>query len=225
MDVVSSLRSLVEYNLWVNGRILAASDALAEEPFHLDGPEGVSVGRTLRHVVRTQLWWLENWTNVAPPEYEASRAGLRRALRQSDERLLVLVEGLGADGAERVIEFEFPESKLRLPFWQILMQVVHHGIQHRAEVAVALTRLGHSPGEVNWTTFSSLSAGRGNGIRQRRVCAPSVDRSPGLLRDVDLPVGEASLPESQRSLPPPARCRFSSDRITDNWSRRWDSNP
>ncbi len=34
------------------------------------------------------------------------------------------------------------------------MQVLAHGIHHRGEVAMALTMLGHSPGDIDYIFFT-----------------------------------------------------------------------
>ena len=37
--------------------------------------------------------------------------------------------------------------------WQVLVHVLNHGTQHRAEVAVALTAFGRSPGDVDLIVY------------------------------------------------------------------------
>jgi uncharacterized damage-inducible protein DinB len=41
-----------------------------------------------------------------------------------------------------------------VPVWQMLVHVVNHGTQHRAEVAALLTAEGRSPGELDLINYA-----------------------------------------------------------------------
>lgn len=153
MSFTTQLGSLVDYNRWANERILAASDALSDDEFAREDADGLALQRMLAHAVGTQLWWLGNWTGAAAPRFELppSRDALRQAYAGSHDRIDALVAATDDAGWERIIEFAFPGApSLRLPMWQTLSQVMLHGIQHRAEAAVLLTRAGHSPGNMDY---------------------------------------------------------------------------
>ena len=151
MTYAAQLRSLVDYNRWANERIIAASNDMSDEQFAGKDADGLSLRGVLGHAVGTQLWWLGNWTGVQPTAFERSREGLRRAYSDAHDGLDALLASTDDGGWERIVEFEFqPGSPLRLPMWQTLAQVMMHGIQHRAEAAVLLTRAGHSPGNMDY---------------------------------------------------------------------------
>lgn len=50
-----------------------------------------------------------------------------------------------------------------VPVWQMLVHVVNHGTQHRAEAAGLLTAAGHSPGELDLISYAEDQAGNPTG--------------------------------------------------------------
>jgi uncharacterized damage-inducible protein DinB len=49
-----------------------------------------------------------------------------------------------------------------VPVWQMLVHVVNHGTQHRAEAAALLTAEGRSPGELDLINYAEEQAGVGS---------------------------------------------------------------
>ena len=49
-----------------------------------------------------------------------------------------------------------------IPVWQMLVHVVNHGTQHRAEAAALLTAEGRSPGELDLINYAEEQAGSGS---------------------------------------------------------------
>ena len=47
-----------------------------------------------------------------------------------------------------------------VPVWQMLVHVVNHGTQHRAEAAALLTSQGRSPGELDLIDYAEAQAAR-----------------------------------------------------------------
>ena len=45
-----------------------------------------------------------------------------------------------------------------IPVWQMLVHVVNHGTQHRAEAAALLTAAGRSPGEIDLIFYAEEQA-------------------------------------------------------------------
>jgi uncharacterized damage-inducible protein DinB len=151
MSYVTQFQSLAAYNRWANGKIIATAEPLADDALGTEAADGRSILDTLTHTVGTQLWWLGNWTGVQPPHYEPTRTGLGQAFADSHARMDELLAATDDDGWLSLIEFSFPGApQLHLPRWQTFAQVMNHGVQHRAQLAEALTRLGHSPGDMDY---------------------------------------------------------------------------
>jgi uncharacterized damage-inducible protein DinB len=150
MSYATQMKSLAAYNRWANDKIVAIADPLTDDALASDAADGRSIIDTLAHAVGTQLFWLNNWTGVKS-KYDHARAGLVEAFADSHERIDALVAATDEAAWARVIEFSFPGTPtLRLPMWQTFGQVMYHGMQHRAQVAEGLTRLGHSPGDLDY---------------------------------------------------------------------------
>ena len=116
LSYATQARSLVEYNRWANERVLAAADGVPDEEFARKGEDGLSIEGALRHAVRTQIWWLGNWTGADVVDFERSRDGLRPAYAETHDRLDALIASTDDAAWERDVEFSFqPGSPLRLP--------------------------------------------------------------------------------------------------------------
>lgn len=151
MSYTTQLQSLAAYNRWANDKLIATADALPDDALGTEAADGRSIRDTLAHAVGTQLWWLGNWTGLQPPKYEQTRTGLKQAFADSHARIDALVIATDDADWERVVDFSFPGApQLHLPKWQTFAQVMYHGIQHRAQLAEALTRLGNSPGDMDY---------------------------------------------------------------------------
>jgi uncharacterized damage-inducible protein DinB len=145
------MQSLAAYNRWADDRILTTADPLSDDALNADCADGRPILGALLHALGTQLWWLGNWTGIQPPVYEQTRAGLRQAYTDAHDRIDTLVAA--TDGARwaAALEFSFPGAPvIKLPMWQTFAQVMLHGVQHRSQLAEALTRLGHSPGDMEY---------------------------------------------------------------------------
>ncbi len=65
------------------------------------------------------------------------------------------LDGLDDSGLERVVRYRstLDTREHATPLWQILLHLVNHGTQHRAEAGAELTRLGFSPGDVDYIVY------------------------------------------------------------------------
>ena len=62
--------------------------------------------------------------------------------------------GLTDDDLQRIVHYRTTKGvQGENPLWQLLLHVVNHGTQHRAEAAIMLTQHGCSPGDVDLIVF------------------------------------------------------------------------
>ncbi len=146
---------MIAYNHWANGRILTAASKLSPDDF-------AKISKTLVHTVGTQLYWRGNWRGeeVGEPEGEFSIGDVVGLYEKSDADLEAYVAGLTDEEWERTEawwkRWGYEETA---PVGQTLFQVIYHGIQHRAEVAVILSDHDASPGEMDYLVYLQESAG------------------------------------------------------------------
>lgn len=156
------VRLLFDYNYWANGRILDAVEKLSFEQYNANVP-GVSHGSvraTLVHALAAeQIWRRRCLEGVSPttllqeadfPTLEALHAlwKVEEAAMRAGLALLT-EEALGSPLDYRTTN----GSPKKETLWQLLTHLINHGTQHRAEVAVALTAFGHSPGDVDMIIY------------------------------------------------------------------------
>ena len=84
--------------------------------------------------------------------------GLRQSFGWADDTFAGYLGSLTDEDIERVtpfIEFEGESPhNLTRPLWEVLLSVGSHGISHRSEVAIILTRLGASPEQMDYSEYA-----------------------------------------------------------------------
>lgn len=157
MDV-SYFRMLLDYNRWATARIIARSQELSDEEYRrtLPGLAYASVHGCLVHIAGGETQWLERWQGKTPASRltEAdlpTRDDVVRQLDSIENAMDAFLATLSDDGLlsrEGPLPGPAQPPKTR-PLGYLIAHVVNHGTQFRAEAAVALTALGHSPGNLD----------------------------------------------------------------------------
>lgn len=157
-----TILTLYNYNAWATARIMTTIDGLSDEDytFIIPGVSYASLRATLVHMLAAEVLWRQRcFEGLSPTAMltEADLPGLldlqqrwpfeelklRAALeRQTDETLAQTVHYRTTGGRD-----------FAQPRWQILTHLANHNTQHRAEVAMMLTALGRSPGDVEMILF------------------------------------------------------------------------
>ena len=155
-----TIRTLYRYNTWANARVLETAERLGPEPF-VTPPDAASpsVRDTLVHTMSAQWIWLARWQGRSPaaaidardfPDLSSIRARWADVERDTQRFVGELTEARLAS----VVDYRNTKGeRWAHTLWQQMIHQVNHATQHRSEVAVMLTRLGHSPGDLDFLIF------------------------------------------------------------------------
>jgi len=157
-----AIRDLFAYNAWANRRILAAAERISEAEYTavVPGLSHGSIRATLVHALAAEVVWRQRCLEGQSPDRLLNETDLPtfddlRSRWATEEA--ALLAGLAALTDEALAEaFDYRTTRgapMRDTRWKLLAHTVNHGTQHRAEAAVALTALGHSPGDVDYIIY------------------------------------------------------------------------
>jgi uncharacterized damage-inducible protein DinB len=154
----ADVQLLWEYNTWANGKIFAAAAGLSEDQLQQEVHSGHgTLYRTLVHVYDTEYGWrmLAQHGERTPELTEQDVPTLAELVSRSGEESATWASylgGLSDDDVLGILRYMGDEPRERV-LWQVFYHVVNHGTYHRGECAAALTGLGRSPGELDFTIF------------------------------------------------------------------------
>lgn len=154
-------RTLYDYNYWARDLLLRAAAGISQEKYVQ--PNGFTYGNirgTLLHAAWAEAGWLARWTGR--PRVDDFTAEQFPALTdlvgrwgQEEAAMRRFLGDLTAESLESGVSYVSSRSGRQYtdPLWQLLVHVVNHATQHRAEAAEALTMAGHSPGDLDLLDF------------------------------------------------------------------------
>ena len=159
------IEQLMDYNYWANGLIMKYAEKLTHDQFLQEHSYSQSSVRDiLAHVMLAERLWLDRMRGkfrvldeykkfFKPDRYTTVKAlyaewfDLELQMREylskmSEKQLLEDFKYLRSD-----------ESELEDRYVDVFTQLFFHGMQHRAELALILTNLGHSPGNLDYSAY------------------------------------------------------------------------
>jgi uncharacterized damage-inducible protein DinB len=157
----SDLAALFDYNYWANARVLQAAAKVKPDRFVARYPlsQG-SLRGALVHIYGTELVWRKRChegisLSALPLENEFSTLDVLRSRWQAEEQAMrAFLASLSDEDVNRRVQYKTTKG---VPYenvlWHLLVHVVNHGTQFRAEAAVALTDYGCSPGDLDLLLF------------------------------------------------------------------------
>jgi uncharacterized damage-inducible protein DinB len=155
------LQLIYDYNYWANKRILQTAEKLRPEELAQALPMSFeSIQGTLGHILSAEwVWRMRCHERVSPAalldaDQFSTLEVLRRRWDEEEAAMRGYLAGLSdAELQERVDYKNTKGTPFSRTLWQILLHVVMHGMQHRSEVALALTHLDHSPGDIDLSVY------------------------------------------------------------------------
>lgn len=158
------LHSLYDYNYWTNKVILSTAAQLSETQLFAPTsfPNG-SLHGTLLHTLSAEWTWrMRCQERVSPSsmlrtEDFPTLENIRTYWREEEAKMRLFVTSLSAADLNQMVHYTTRDgTPYATPLWQILLQVVNHGTQHRTEAAAMLTDCGYSPGDIDLIKFVRL---------------------------------------------------------------------
>jgi uncharacterized damage-inducible protein DinB len=157
--MLDEIRDLYAYSAWANARVLATAGQITSEQFREDTDSCGSIRDTLVHTASAQWLWLERWRGGSPrelwdPAGFPDVATLRTRWDEVEAATADYLASLREPDLGRVLSYvNFQGEQWAYPLWQQLLHQVNHDTQHRSEAALLLTRLGYSPGWLDFLVY------------------------------------------------------------------------
>lgn len=164
--LINIMQTLFDYNTWANQQVFHEALHLSSQQITPNEQEQFDAFyNTLFHLVAAQHLWLTR-CQEKPPLSEVQRnprsdvLALHHYWRQVDQETHAFVRTMDSLDLQRIIHYVNPQGEANAyPLWQLLYHQINHAAQHRSEVAVSLTRFGHSPGWLDFLYYLDLRDG------------------------------------------------------------------
>ena len=154
------IRLLYDYNHWATARILAAAAPLDQEQYATSGTVSHgSLRDTLAHTLAAAMTWRRRCQGISPTSLPTGAdfptlARLQQSWQEEETTMRGYLATLADDDLDATIHYRTTKgAPQQNTLWHILSHVVNHGTQHRAEAAMMLSSLGHSPGDLDLILF------------------------------------------------------------------------
>jgi uncharacterized damage-inducible protein DinB len=154
MTSQAMLQALFGFNQAMNERLWTIiTEHLTDAQFvQTDDYSRGSIRNQIVHMANAQHYWLRGLLNASDlPELDAedyaTRAAARTVCRQADQDCLDRVRGLSDAELERMPDI------WSQPVWVGLLQLAHHGSDHRAQILRALHDVGAPTFEQNFAIY------------------------------------------------------------------------
>ena len=148
----SMIQSLFDYNYWARDRVLAAAELITPEQFtQSKGHSFDTLQGTFAHLMNAERLWLDRWQDrPAQPALKPADFPMLDAVimywKALEMRMRDFIQQVDEAALANIIRYTNLQGvTLQYPLWQMMYQLVLHGVHHRSEAATMLTEFGHAP--------------------------------------------------------------------------------
>jgi uncharacterized damage-inducible protein DinB len=159
----SDIQLLYDYNCWANERILSAASRVSDEQFASARLGYCGLRDTLVHIFSAERRWRLRWQGVSnTPMLMAEEVPTLIVLRdlwaEEQPQMRAYLSALRDADLLDIISYQAAKGRvISSTRWHTMAHMINHGTQHRAELAMLLTELGYSPGNIDLNVFVSKS--------------------------------------------------------------------
>jgi uncharacterized damage-inducible protein DinB len=146
------IQAMFNYHYWARDRVLAAAELITPEQFtQSKGHSFDTLQGTFAHLMYSERLWLGRWLGqpdqpaLNPADFPMLDAVIMywKPLEMRMRDFVKTVDEAALTGVIRYTNLK--GLTFEHPLWQMMQQVVLHGVHHRSEAATMLTELGHAP--------------------------------------------------------------------------------
>jgi uncharacterized damage-inducible protein DinB len=158
---VYDLLTLYDYNYWARDRILDAVANLSNQ--HISAPAPLSYGSLLSNLIHALnaewIWRLRcqegiSLTAMLLEEKITDLDSLHRTWGDEEALMRAFLGSLQEEDLSKQIHYKRMHGQQQTnTLWHILVHIVNHGTQHRAEAAALLTEYDQSPGDIDFIIY------------------------------------------------------------------------
>ncbi len=146
-----TIQCLYDFHYWARDRLLSAIETLPETQYTQQMPGGWgSVADTLAHMVEAEEIWLTRLQGQSPTRLSGQEdmptfAAMRQRWQLSKDHYQIYLNRADAVELARLCEYKDTKGNpFSNPVWQILLHVLNHATEHRAQISTMLASIGVS---------------------------------------------------------------------------------
>jgi len=166
MIQLETVRELLRYDDWANGRVLQSAASLSDEQMDQSFEMGCgSLRWTLMHILCAEQVWVQRWQGHTetpwPDERErAAVAAMGERFREAPSVRDAFLRNLQDDGLTREIVYRDSFGGIfSAALGDMMLQLCNHSTHHRAQAVNMIRRVGAAAPELDYMYWRLLRTG------------------------------------------------------------------